>query len=63
MLDSIQGRGPGIAFIPCALPELEACMEFEVHGNDSLKVIHIYHQECLFNPAEVFDKIVTDEVF
>ena len=28
MLDSIQGRGPGMAFIPyCSLPELEACME------------------------------------
>ena len=28
MLDSVQGRGPGMAFIPyCSLPELEACME------------------------------------
>ena len=27
MLDSVQGRGPGMAFIPyCSLPELEACM-------------------------------------
>ena len=27
MLDSIQGRGPGMAFSPyCSLPELEACM-------------------------------------
>ena len=26
MLDSVQGRGPGMAFIPyCSLPELEAC--------------------------------------
>ena len=28
MLDSVQGRGPGMAFAPyCSLPELEACME------------------------------------
>ena len=28
MLDSIQGRGPGMAFTPyCSLPELEACMK------------------------------------
>ena len=28
LLDSVQGRGPGMAFIPyCSLPELEACME------------------------------------
>ena len=28
MLDSVQGRAPGMAFIPyCSLPELEACME------------------------------------
>ena len=27
MLDSVQGRGPGMAFLPyCSLPELEACM-------------------------------------
>ena len=27
MLDSVQGRAPGMAFIPyCSLPELEACM-------------------------------------
>ena len=28
MLDSVQGRAPGMAFIPyCSLPELEACMQ------------------------------------
>mgnify|MGYP006201502149 CR=1 FL=1 len=28
MLDSVQGRAPGMAFIPyCSIPELEACME------------------------------------
>jgi ribonucleoside-diphosphate reductase beta chain len=28
MLDSVQGRGPGMAFAPyCSLPELEACMK------------------------------------
>ena len=44
LLDSVQGRGPGMAFIPyCSLPELESCMtvwEFMemVH---SLSLIHI----------------------
>ena len=29
MLDSVQGRAPGMAFAPyCSLPELEACMNF-----------------------------------
>ena len=28
LLDSVQGRAPGMAFIPyCSLPELEACMQ------------------------------------
>ena len=28
LLDSVQGRGPSMAFLPyCSLPELEACME------------------------------------
>ena len=28
MLDSVQGRAPGMAFLPyCSLPELESCME------------------------------------
>ena len=44
MLDSVQGRAPGMAFIPfCSLPELEACMEVwsfmeMIH---SLSLIHI----------------------
>ena len=40
MLDSVQGRGPGMAFIPyCSLPELEACME--VWGLSIVVHIHI----------------------
>ena len=36
MLDSIQGRGPGMAFIPyCSLPELEASYgSVGIYGND-----------------------------
>ena len=44
MLDSIQGRGPGMAFIPyCSLPELEACME--VWG--FMEMIHSRSYTCL----------------
>ena len=48
LLDSVQGRGPGMAFAPyCSLPELEACMkvwEFMemVHSRSyTLSLIHI----------------------
>ena len=36
MLDSVQGRGPGMAFIPyCSLPELEAAHDcVGVYGDD-----------------------------
>jgi ribonucleoside-diphosphate reductase beta chain len=63
MLDSIQGRGPGMAFIPyCSLPELEACMEVwgfmeMIHSRSYTYIIkNIYS-----NPADVLDKIVTDQ--
>jgi len=63
MLDSIQGRGPGMAFIPyCSLPELEACMEVwgfmeMIHSRSYTYIIkNIYP-----NPADVLDKIVTDQ--
>ncbi len=63
MLDSIQGRGPGMAFIPyCSLPELEACMEVwgfmeMIHSRSYTYIIkNIYP-----NPADILDKIVTDQ--
>ena len=63
MLDSIQGRGPGMAFIPyCSLPELEACMEVwgfmeMIHSRSYTYII----KNIYADPSEVFDKIVTDE--
>ena len=63
MLDSVQGRGPGMAFAPyCSLPELEACMnvwEFMemIHSRSYTYIIkNIYSQ-----PSEVFDKILSDD--
>ena len=63
MLDSVQGRGPGMAFTPyCSLPELEACMsvwEFMemIHSRSYTYIIkNVYSQ-----PSEVFDRILTDE--
>jgi len=63
MLDSIQGRGPGMAFIPyCSLPELEACMEVwgfmeMIHSRSYTYII----KNIYADPSEVFDKIVTDD--
>ena len=63
MLDSIQGRGPGMAFIPyCSLPELEACMEVwgfmeMIHSRSYTYII----KNVYANPSEVLDKIVTDQ--
>jgi len=63
MLDSVQGRGPGMAFIPyCSLPELEACMEVwgfmeMIHSRSYTYIVkNVYH-----NPSEVFDTILKDE--
>lgn len=62
MLDSVQGRGPGLAFLPyCSLPELESSMiawEF-------MEMIHSYSYTYIIknvysNPSEVFDKIIDD---
>ena len=62
MLDSVQGRGPGMAFIPyCSLPELEACMEVwgfmeMIHSRSYTYIIkNIYSDPC-----EVLDTIITD---
>ena len=63
MLDSVQGRGPGMAFIPyCSLPELEACMEVwgfmeMIHSRSYTYVIKNIYSD----PAEVFDTILDDE--
>jgi len=63
MLDSVQGRGPGMAFIPyCSLPELEACMEVwgfmeMIHSRSYTYIIKNVYSD----PSEVFDKIVRDE--
>jgi ribonucleoside-diphosphate reductase beta chain len=63
MLDSVQGRGPGMAFIPyCSLPELEACMEVwgfmeMIHSRSYTYIIKNVYSD----PSEVFDTIINDE--
>ena len=63
MLDSVQGRGPGMAFIPyCSLPELESAMtvwEFMemVHSRSYTYIIKNVYPD----PSEVFDTILEDE--
>jgi ribonucleoside-diphosphate reductase beta chain len=63
MLDSVQGRGPGMAFIPyCSLPELEACMEVwgfmeMIHSRSYTYIIKNVYSD----PTEVFDTIIGDE--
>ena len=60
LLDSVQGRGPGIAFAPyCSLPELEACMEVwgfmeMIHSRSYTYVIKNVYSD----PSEVFDTII-----
>jgi ribonucleoside-diphosphate reductase beta chain len=63
LLDSVQGRGPGMAFTPyCSLPELEACMkvwEFMemIHSRSYTYIIKNVYSD----PTEVFDSILGDE--
>ena len=63
MLDSVQGRAPGMAFLPyCSLPELEACMEVwsfmeMIHSRSYTYVIKNVYSD----PSDVFDKILNDE--
>ena len=63
MLDSVQGRGPGLAFLPyCSLPELEACMtvwEFMemIHSRSYTYIIKNIYSD----PSVVFDTIITDD--
>jgi len=62
MLDSVQGRGPGMAFIPyCSLPELEACMEVwgfmeMIHSRSYTYIIKNIYPD----PSIVFDTIIGD---
>ena len=63
MLDSVQGRAPGMAFLPyCSLPELESCMEVwqfmeMIHSRSYTYIIKNVYSD----PTEVFDTIVKDE--
>ena len=63
MLDSVQGRAPGMAFIPyCSLPELEACMEVwgfmeMIHSRSYTYIVKNVYPD----PADVFDTILRDE--
>ena len=60
MLDSVQGRGPGMAFIPyCSLPELESAMTVwgfmeMIHSRSYTYII----KNVYSNPGEVFDTIL-----
>ena len=63
MLDSVQGRGPGMAFMPyCSLPELESAMLVwetmeMIHSRSYTHIIkNLYSQ-----PEEIFDTILDDE--
>ena len=62
MLDSVQGRAPGMAFLPyCSLPELEACMEVwsfmeMIHSRSYTYVI----KNVYADPSEVFDTIIKE---
>ena len=63
MLDSVQGRGPCLAFLPfVSLPEIEGC----IVTWDFIETIHsrsyTYIIKNLYsNPSEVFDTIIEDE--
>ncbi len=64
MLDSVQGRGPGMAFIPyCSLPELESAMI----AWQFMEMVHSYSYTYIIknvytsNPSEVFDHIIDDD--
>ena len=63
LLDSVQGRGPGMAFSPyCALPELEGAMNVwqfmeMIHSRSYTYIIKNVYPD----PSEVFDTILHDE--
>ena len=63
LLDSVQGRGPSMAFLPyCSLPELEACMEVwgfmeMIHSRSYTYIIKNIYPD----PSEVFDTILKND--
>ena len=63
MLDSVQGRAPGMAFLPyCSLPELESCMEVwsfmeMIHSRSYTYIVKNVYSDA----SEVFDTILRDE--
>ena len=63
MIDSVQGRAPGMAFLPyCSLPELESCMEVwsfmeMIHSRSYTYIIKNVYSD----PSDVFDKILNDD--
>ena len=64
LLDSVQGRGPGMAFMPyCSLPELEGAMNIwqtmeMVHSRSYTHII----KNVYADPSEVFDTILAQSV-
>jgi ribonucleotide reductase beta subunit family protein with ferritin-like domain len=65
LLDSVQGRGPALAFVPFfTLPELESCMItwdfFEtIHSRSYTYMI----KNLYSNPSEIFDTIIDRDEF
>ena len=63
LLDSVQGRAPGMAFAPyCSLPELEGCMNIwqtmeMIHSRSYTHIIKNVYSD----PSEVFDTILEDD--
>jgi len=63
LLDSVQGRGPGMAFSPfCSLPELEGCMNIwqtmeMIHSRSYTHII----KNVYADPSDVFDHILDDD--
>ena len=63
LLDSVQGRGPSMAFLPyCSLPELEACMEVwgfmeMIHSRSYTYIIKNIYPD----PSDVFDTILEND--
>ena len=63
LLDSVQGRGPCLSFLPyCSLPELEGC----IITWDFMETIHsrsyTYIMKNVYaDPSEVFDTILNDD--
>ena len=63
LLDSVQGRGPSMAFMPyCSLPELESCMEVwgfmeMIHSRSYTYIIKNVYSD----PSDVFDHILNND--